>query len=220
MRALIAVVVILVSSVASADPITPERRAALDAFIASQDLERVWAGFLEASLRNAPEEISLGARDAVLKQTDISEAQKARIVAAVRSASNDMAKEYAAEYGRLDLPGIVREMVYEAYGTRFSTAEITQVTAFYQSPTGKKTLHLTATIIAEEKAGIKDVMQRHFSQAEIQEIIRFSQSPLGKRMQDPMLQRDMRAIARRHIQPINDRVVQKFQARIRTAAGQ
>jgi hypothetical protein len=95
-----------------------------------------------------------------------------------------------------------------------------QLSTFYSSPTGQKMLMLTQTVLAEDRAGIKDVMHRHFTTSELRDIQRFAESSLGHRVQDPRLQTEMRVVANRYLQPILDRVVSKYTQEIKAAVGQ
>ncbi len=219
MRSFAAIALMLVLHAAVAEPITPERKAALDAFIASQDLERVWSNVIEQAAMGIPGELAKGARRGVSRRTDLTDDQKARVLAAIDSVSGNMTKEVAGEFAKVDVAAAVHEMVYQVYGSRFSTAEIRTITAFYSSPVGNKTLRLMPAIVAEEKDGKRGAMERYFSPAEQQEIMRFLQSPLSRRMHDPQLLAEERSIAERYTQPLQNRIVQGFFAKVESESG-
>jgi len=65
------------------------------------------------------------------------------------------------------------------------TEEIRQITAFFDSPTGRKLSTLGPTLLEESRRpGAGNVLPNHFDAAELAEIAAFWSSPVGRKMNE------------------------------------
>jgi hypothetical protein len=84
---------------------------------------------------------------------------------------------------RFDADELAAYTAYEIYAKYFETAEIRELSAFFDSATGRKVTALAPTILVEtRKPGAGDVMARHFDARELAEITAFWNSPTGLKM--------------------------------------
>jgi len=84
---------------------------------------------------------------------------------------------------RLDADEFAAYTAYEIYAKYFETAEIRQITAFFDSPAGRKLSALGPTIAAESRRPADgDPLDRHFDADERARIEAFWKSPLGAKM--------------------------------------
>ena len=128
--------------------------------------------------------------------------------------------------GRRDLEGALQQYhaderaAYTAYvinAKYFETAEIRQISAFFDSPTGRKVTTLAPTILVESrKPGARDVMARYFDTNELAEIAAFWNSPVGVKMNTTaeQIREDMHA----HFIERSEATVQAVARRLATRA--
>lgn len=84
---------------------------------------------------------------------------------------------------RFDADEFAAYTAYEIYAKYFETAEIRQLSAFYDSPTGRKLSALGPTLLAERRRPSGgDPMEKYFDAGERAEIVAFWKSPLGAKM--------------------------------------
>ena len=94
-------------------------------------------------------------------------------------------RELEAALQRFDADELAAWTAYEIYAKYFETAEIRQITAFFDSPTGRKLSTLGPTIVAESRqARGGNVMPNHFDATELAEIAAFWNSPVGRKMNE------------------------------------
>jgi hypothetical protein len=214
-RVVIAAIFALAFTFAGAEPLTPERRAALKDFAASQEIEKLWADYLAEQARTGPAQIRQGAYDKLDTMHDIPQADRQRMRKVIDSLADAMADEMMREYRKLDIATIVDEAVLEVYGNRFSTAEIREATAFYRTNAGKKFLKLMPALKELlQRPGGREAVERAFTSQELQVIARFSQTSAGQKMQSPDLQKAMRSVVDDHFNPIVNRVAAKYRREI------
>ena len=92
-------------------------------------------------------------------------------------------RELESALQRFDADELATWTAYEIYAKYFETEEIRQLSAFFDSPTGRKLGTLGPTILAESrKPHADDVMARHFDEKELAEIAAFWNSPVGRKM--------------------------------------
>lgn len=213
-------IVAVTCAFASAEPLTPERRAALKDFAASQEIEKLWADYLAEQARTGAAQIRKGAYDRLDTMHDIPAADRQRVRKVVDSLADAMADEMMREYRALDIATIVDEAVLEVYGRRFSTAEIREATAFYRSNAGRKFLKLMPALKELlQKPGGREAVERAFTPQELQVIARFSQSPAGQKMQSPDLKQAMKSVMDDHFNPIVNRVAARFRRELQEQLG-
>jgi hypothetical protein len=206
-----AAIIAFALSLANAEPLTPERRAALKDFTASQEIERIWSDYLVEQARIGPAQIRQAAYDKLDTLRDIPEADRERLRKVIDSLADAMADEMMREYQKLNITAIVDEAVLEVYGGRFSTAEIRQITAFYKTNAGRKLLKLQPSLKSLlQQPGGREAVERAFTQQELQTVARFSQASAGQKMQSADLEQAMKSVMDDHFKPIVNRVAAKY----------
>jgi hypothetical protein len=125
---------------------------------------------------------------------------------------------------RFDADELAAWSAYEVYAKYFETEEIRQISAFFDSPTGRKLGALGPTILAESRrprAG--NVMERHFDPGELAEIDAFWNSPLGRKMNATaeQVREDMHAHFVERSEPVVQAVARDLanKAELQAAAG-
>jgi hypothetical protein len=97
---------------------------------------------------------------------------------------------------RFDADELAAYTAYEIYARLFETDEIRQISAFFNSPTGRKlTEQAPAIMVESRKPGAGDVMARHFDADELATITAFWNSPVGRKMNETaeQIREDMHA---------------------------
>jgi len=84
---------------------------------------------------------------------------------------------------RFDADELAAWTAYEIYAKYFETEEIRQISAFFDSPTGRKLSAQGPAILAESRRpNAGNVMGKHFDAGELAEIDAFWNSPVGLKM--------------------------------------
>lgn len=173
----------LAAAAGHADTPPDDGKRALDEFIVAYRLAEVW-----------PRMVPRIARDSLPR---LEQAVRARIDAdtTLRAETRAAAQERVAQlldHGRVELEAALRAMdadelaayaAFSIYARYFQTAEIREITAFFDSATGRKLTQLGPVIVAETRAaGGADVLPRHFDAQELAQIQAFWDSPVGRKM--------------------------------------
>jgi hypothetical protein len=160
-----------------------DRKAALAEFIVAYRLADAW-----------PQMVPKIARDSLPRLEDATHADldadgfstPARAAAAHARVPALLAQgrgELQAALVRFDADEFATYTAYSIYARYFETAEIRQISAFFNSPTGRKLADLGPTIVAEgRKPSNGDPLARHFDTRELAEIDAFWKSPVGLKM--------------------------------------
>ena len=185
-RFALALLAALAATAARAQPASaPDdgKRQALADFIVAYRLAEVWPQMAPKIARDSLPRLE----DATHADLDhdrfatpaLAEAAHARVPALLVQGRRDLQEALQ----RFDADELAAYTAYEIYARYFETAEIRQITAFFDSPTGRKLSALGPAIAAESRRPSEgDPMLRHFDAGELAEIAAFWKSPLGLKM--------------------------------------
>lgn len=171
------------SQPASAPAAADDKKQALAEFIVAYRLADVWPLMAPKIARDSLPRLE-DATHADLDHDPFAtpaqaEAAHARVPALLAQGRRDL----QAALQRFDADELAAYTAYEIYAKYFETAEIRQITAFFDSPTGRKLSALGPTLLAESRhPAAGDPLDRHFDAQERAEILAFWQSPLGAKM--------------------------------------
>ena len=168
---------------AAAPPLSDDKRQALAEFIVAYRLADAWPQMAPKIAHDSLprlEDATHAALDADRfpdrAQADVAHARVPALLAAGR-------RELEVALQHFDADELAAYTAYEIYAKYFETAEIRELTAFFDSATGRKVTTLAPTILVEaRKPGASDVMARHFDAKELAEIAAFRNSPTGIKM--------------------------------------
>jgi hypothetical protein len=181
--ALVCTLVVAGSHAFAAPPLPDDKKQALAEFIVAYRLADAWP-------RMAPKI----AHDSLPRLEDATHAdldadpfpdrtQSDLAHARVQSLLADGRRELEAALQHFDADELAAYTAYEIYAKYFETAEIRELSAFFDSATGRKITTLAPSLLAEaRKPGSGDVMARHFDAQELAEIAAFWNSPTGLKM--------------------------------------
>ena len=167
----------------AAQPLPDDKKQALAEFIVAYRLADAWPQMAPKIARDSLPRLE----DATHADLDAdkfadraqADAAHARVPALLAQGRRDL--EEALQH--FDADELAAYTAYEIYAKYFETAEIRQISAFFDSPTGRKVTTLAPTILVESrKPGAGDVMARHFDADELAEIATFWNSPVGLKM--------------------------------------
>jgi len=168
---------------AAAAPLPDDKRQALAEFVVAYRLADVWPQMAPKIARDSLPRLE-DATHAALDSDKFadraqSDAAHARVPALLAQGRRDL----EAALQRFDADELAAFTAYEIYARYFETAEIRELTRFFDSATGRKVTTLAPTILAESrKPDAGDVMARHFTPDELAEIATFWSSPVGIKM--------------------------------------
>jgi len=122
-------------------------------------------------------------------------------------------QELLAALQRFDAREFADDSATTIWARYFDTAEIRQLTAFYDSPTGRKLSALGPTLVAEHrKPGGVDPLEKHFDATEIAQIGAFWKSPVGLKLNataEP-IREDMHALFMQRSEPAVQAVARRL----------
>lgn len=180
---MLALLLALAGPFAHADALADDKKEALAEFIGAYRLAEVWPRMapkiardslprLEDAIRADIDADASGSRDAA----DAAQARVARLLPQGR-------RELEAALQAFDADELAAYTAFEIYAKYFETAEIRDISAFFDSDTGKKLTALAPTLIAEgRRSGTDAALQSHFSEPEMAQITAFWDSPVGRKM--------------------------------------
>jgi hypothetical protein len=160
-----------------------DRKQALADFIVAYRLADVWPQMAPKIARDSLPRLE-NATHADLDQDQfatpqLAEAAHARVPALLAQGRREL--QEALQH--FDADELAAYTAYEIYAKYFEIAEIRQISAFFDSPTGRKLNALGPTILAESrKPANGNPMAKHFDAAELADIAAFWNSPLGVKM--------------------------------------
>ena len=180
----------------AAPPLPEDKRQALADFVVAYRLAEAWPRMAPKIAHDSLPRLE----DATHADLDAdkfpdraaSEAAHARVPALLAEGR----RELEAALQRFDADELAAYTAYEIYAKYFETEEIRQISAFFDSPTGRKLSALGPTLIAESRRpGAGNVMPNHFDGAELGEIAAFWNSPVGRKMNETaeQIREDMHA---------------------------
>ena len=181
--ALACTLAVAASHALAATPLPEEKRQALAQFLVAYRLADAW-----------PQMAPKIAHDSLPRLEDATHADldadrfpdRAQFDAAharVPALLADGRRELEAALQRFDADELAAYTAYDIYAKYFETSEIRELTAFFDSATGRKVTALAPTILVESRRpGAGDVMARHFDAQELAEITAFWNSPTGLKM--------------------------------------
>ena len=186
-RSVLAALIGLASAVAiRAQPASApdaDKKQALAEFIVAYRLADVWpqmtAKIARDSLPRLEDATHADLDHDTFATPELAAAAHARVPALLAQGRHDLQDALQ----RFDADEFAAYTAYEIYAKYFETTEIRQITAFFDSPTGRKLSALGPTILAESRrpAG-GDPLEKHFDENERAEIVAFWKSPLGVKM--------------------------------------
>ena len=169
--------------VSAAPPLSDDKRQALAEFIVAYRLAAVWPQMAPKIAHDSLPRLE----DATHADLDAdrfadqahAEAAHARVPPLLAEGRREL--EDALQ--RFDADELAAYTAYEIYAKFFQTQEIRQISAFFDSPAGRKlTEEAPAILVESRKPGAGDVMARHFDADELAAIGAFWNSPVGRKM--------------------------------------
>ena len=140
MQWLVAAMALAMSQVFAQAPVDAEKAAAIKELMVAMNYKEMMSQ-MTAAMSNSMPQMMDQMMDGILKSDPKATAEKkAEVRKLMQGAQTNAMKEMFAMYND---PQVVQEMediMSRAYAKHFTTAEIRDTTAFYSSPTGKKTL--------------------------------------------------------------------------------
>ncbi len=184
--ALTALLCSLASTAVRAQPASApdvDKKQALAEFIAAYRLADIWpqmtAKIARDSLPRLEDATHADLDHDTFATPELAAAAHARVPALLAQGRRDL--QDALQH--FDADEFAVYTAYEIYAKYFETAEIRQITAFFDSPTGRKLSALGPTIVTESRRPADgDPMEKHFDATERAEIVAFWKSPLGAKM--------------------------------------
>ena len=181
--ALASTLAVATSHAFAAPPLPDDKRQALAQFIVAYRLADAWPQMAPKIARDSLPRLE----DATHADLDAdhfpdraqSDAAHARVPALLAEGRREL--EVALQH--FDADELAAYTAYEIYAKYFETAEIRDLTAFFDSATGRKvTAEAPAILVEARKPGAGDVMAKHFNAQELAEIAAFWNSPTGLKM--------------------------------------
>ena len=181
--ALACTLAVATSHVFAAPPLPDDKRQALAQFILAYRLADAWPQMAPKIAHDSLPRLEDATHADLDADTFADHAQSDAAHARVPALLAEGRRELEVALQHFDADELAAYTAYEIYAKYFETAEIRELSTFFDSATGRKVTALAPTILVESrKAGAGDVMARHFDAAELAEITAFWNSPTGLKM--------------------------------------
>jgi len=181
--ALLCALVAAAARVPAAQPLPQDKQQALADFVTAYRLAEAWPRMAPKIARDSLPRLEQATHADLDADRFPDPASAAAAHARVPALLAEGRRELEDALQRFDADELAAWTAYEIYAKYFETEEIRQISAFFDSPTGRKLSALGPAILDESRrADPGDVMQRHFDAGELAEIAAFWNSPLGLKM--------------------------------------
>ncbi|HEX8367547.1 MAG TPA: DUF2059 domain-containing protein [Pyrinomonadaceae bacterium] len=91
------------------------------------------------------------------ERTDLTAAERKSLEDAFAASQNESARRYQEKFAqKLDLKAIMEETSIAIYDKHYTLEEVRDLTAFYKSPTGQKSLRLMPAIMSDSMQAMQD----------------------------------------------------------------
>ncbi len=167
----------------AAPPLSDDKRQALADFIVAYRLADAWPQMAPKIAHDSLPRLENATHADLDADAFPDRARSDAAHARVPALLDEGRRELEAALQHFDADELAAYTAYEIYAKYFETAEIRELSAFFDSATGRKVTALAPTILVEaRKPGSGDVMARHFDAKELAEIDAFWNSPTGLKM--------------------------------------
>lgn len=193
---LLSALAVSASHASAAQPLPDDKKQALSDFVVAYRLAEAWPRMAPKIAHDSLPRLEDATHADLDADTfpDPAAAQAAH--ARVPALLPEGRRALEAALQRFDAGELAVYTAYEIYAKYFETEEIRQITAFFDSPTGRKLSTLGPTLVAESRqAHGGNVMPHHFDATELAEIAAFWNSPVGRKMNETaeQIREDMHA---------------------------
>jgi uncharacterized protein len=201
-----------------------DKRRALEDFVVAYRLALVWPQMAPKIARDSLPRLEDATHVDIdhdrLDTPAASEAAHARVAALMPQGRRELQDALL----RFDAAEFARQTAYRVWAKYFDTAEIRQITAFYDSATGRKLSALGPALVAEHRRpGGPDPLDRHFDAGEQAEIGAFWNSPVGRKLNTTaeQVREDMHTLFTLQSEPVLQAVARRLatQAESPTSSG-
>ena len=167
----------------AAPPLADDKKQALAEFVVAYRLAEAWPLMAPKIARDSLPRLEDAAHADLDADKFPDQAHADAAHARVPALLAEGRRELESALQRFDADELATWTAYEIYAKYFETEEIRQLSAFFDSATGRKLGTLGPTILAESrKPHAGDVMAKHFDDQELAEIAAFWNSPVGRKM--------------------------------------
>ena len=130
------------------DPLTAQKKRAVDSFIESLDLESTWPQFIDLAQQSLVDQV----RDGIIEGAELDKLppdKRAKVDAIIDEMIPHIVEDLKADFLKIDAKSLYREMGYEVYGKNFTTRELQELSAIYSAPAYRRAM---PAIVALRKA--------------------------------------------------------------------
>ena len=183
--ALLCALVFAAASSRAAPPLPDDKRQALADFVVAYRLAEAWPQMAPKIAHDSLPRLEDATHADLDADRFADPAASAAAHARVPALLAEGRRELEQALQRFDADELAAYTAYEIYAKYFETEEIRQITAFFDSPTGRKLSTLGPTIVAQSRRQHGgNVMPDHFDATELAEIAAFWDSPVGRKMNE------------------------------------
>jgi len=124
---------------AKIDPLTTEKKRAVDAFIESLELEATWPEFIDLAEQSMVDQVRAGIVEGA-ELDKLPADKRAKVDAVIDDMIPHIVEDLKAEFLKIDVPSLYRAMGYEVYGKNFTTRELKELSAIYAAPAYRRAM--------------------------------------------------------------------------------
>jgi len=165
------------------EPMTADKKAAIDAMLATQHAEQTWPQLVKQMSVGGQAKIKAGLDAEFARHKELSKARRKEVAAYIDSLAPAATEDVTQALLQLDVKQVLQDMGYFVYGKYLTTDEIRQMTAQYTNPTWLKLQRLQPQLQQEGRGKAPGVvMTRYFNELELHELLNITRSPVSLKL--------------------------------------
>lgn len=138
------------ATVAAQAKVTPEKREAIKKLMSVTRLSQVADKMYDMLLEQGQKSFTMSLTRSIQEDTRYTDVQKRELLAKVLGSSERMFTRYRELLPKnVNLPDVLESVSTQVYDKYFTAAELNDISAFYQTPAGKKALDVLPQVMQE-----------------------------------------------------------------------
>ena len=146
----------------AAEPVSAQQKTAINQLFKLIDVDGLSKGLAEAGKSQSKQIIVPVVNQILNENKTLSTEQKQALVPILNNAVPSIAEKATAVFGTEAFQNEVRQALYSGYGALYTTRQLKDIIAFYQTSTGKKFLQVQSKL---EREVVSMVLQKYASQS-------------------------------------------------------
>ena len=193
------------------DPLTTEKKHAIDTFVESLDLEATWPQFIELAQQSIADQV----RDGIVEGAELDKLpadKRAKVDAVIDEMIPHIVEDLKTEFLKIDAKSLYRAMGYEVYGKHFSTRELKELSAIYTAPAYRRAMPVIVDLRKANPQATDDDLRKAIGDEDFNKMVKTMRSRAYVKLLTltPALQEAANQYLGAAIESVGERVGQQY----------